>query len=309
MQKKIPVIIDCDPGIDDSFALLYALNSTKLDVLCVVSVAGNVSLRMTTSNACNLLANIVSTVPVYAGSESPLNGNPLQAKFDHGVCGLGKYEFKENKLSNFVDGDGIEKVSQTIQQSDQPVTILALGPLTNIAKLIQTYPQVLYNVKEIIIMGGGVTKGNYTKYAEFNILSDPLAANIVFQSGVSCKIVPLETTESCRFNKEFFIKISQSSSIKAQLLTSIINTNTSISSMSKQDVWWIHDMIAAVVLTNPEFFEFEPMIVDVQTKASATIGQTVFKQQLSSNNNPNCYLVTTNKAEMIKNHACNVLTQ
>ncbi len=307
-EHKIPVIIDCDPGIDDSFAIYFALNSSMLDVVSIVSVAGNVPLSMTTSNACNLLGLVNSNVPVFAGSDGPLIGDAIEAKYAHGVNGLGGYVFKKEYTSNLQQGNGIEQMARILKSSEQPITIFAIGPLTNIAKLVLAYPDLVGKIDQVVVMGGGVIKGNYSSSAEFNIVADPLAAKVVFDAGLTCKIVPLDTTEYCYFDKEFLQALNQSSSLKAKTLYDIVNAKHNIESKEEDSKFYFHDMVTVMAVTNPQLFEFMPLHVDVELDGKITKGQTVFDQRSFNRNEPNSLLVTTKLREEIVAVALEVLT-
>lgn len=307
-DKRIPVIIDCDPGIDDSFAIYYALNQPKLDILALVSVAGNVPLSMTTSNACNLLHLVSSDVPVFAGSDGPLMGKAIEAKYAHGVNGLGGYVFQEDNQENLVEGNAIDKMAELLKDSLEPITIIAVGPLTNIAKLVLTYPNLKPKIKDVFVMGGGVIKGNYSSSAEFNIVADAMAAKIVFDAGLDVKIVPLDTTEYVSFNKKFMNDLKMANTLKSKTLHDIVDAKTGVNSVADDYQWFIHDMVTIVAITHPELFIFTALHVDVELNGTITKGQTVFDQRSSRRNDPNCYLVSTTQSEAIVEHCKEVLT-
>jgi non-specific riboncleoside hydrolase len=307
-EKQIPVIIDCDPGIDDSFAIYYALNHPKLNVLALVSVAGNVPLSMTTSNACNLLHLLSSDIPVLEGSDGPLMGKAIEAKYAHGINGLGGYIFKEISEKNLVEGNAIDKIAEILESSKEPITIIAMGPLTNIAKLILTYPNLVKCLKDIVIMGGGITKGNYTSSAEFNIAADPMAAKIVIDAGLNVKLLPLDTTEFVSFNKTFMQDLKKADTLVSRTLYQIVDAKQGIETFEEDYPWFIHDMVAVVAVTHPELFDFSAVHVDVELNGTITKGQTVFDQRSFRKNEPNNTLVSTSKQEEIVNHCKEILT-
>ncbi|MBD3355419.1 HAD-IA family hydrolase [Candidatus Woesearchaeota archaeon] len=183
------IIIDTDPGHDDALALMLAAKSKELDIAAVTTVAGNSTIENTTRNARYILRLLDrEDIPVYSGSERPLKRELVQAVV-HGKSGLeGIDPTNEPKLN----GRAVEEISN-IAENNEDITLITLGPLTNIAKAIKQYPDAMKQVKEIVMMGGAVNvPGNKSKYAEFNIFVDPDAADIVFRFPVKKTLVPLD---------------------------------------------------------------------------------------------------------------------
>ena len=184
------VIIDTDPGIDDAMALLYALKSPELDVLAITTVAGNSTIENTTRNARYLLEQInLSSIPVYSGAAKPLVKDFKTATV-HGKSGLQGIDPKnEPKLTNNAD----EKIIEIIEANPNEVTIIALGPLTNVAKAFKANPETMSLAKGMVIMGGAIDiPGNMGNSSEFNLFVDPEAADIVFRSPIKKMLVPLD---------------------------------------------------------------------------------------------------------------------
>ncbi len=308
MNNKIPVIIDCDPGIDDSFALYYALNSPLLEVIGVVSVAGNVPLTQTTANACNLLAFANSDVPVFAGSDGPLIGLPIKTSRSHGSSGLGNFVFPDHNTDNLVEHQALERVAHLIETYERPITVVAIGPLTNVAKLMLVYPHLKTKIQQLVIMGGGIVSGNYSSSAEFNIASDPYAAKVVIDAGLNCTIVPLDTTETCHFNQAWLLALQASHASKANMLFEIVNSKTEVNLMKHDDIYFIHDLVAMLVVTKPEYFDFKEVHVDVELCGDITKGQTLFDQRTNRCQKPNCILASTDQFAQLRAHALKVLT-
>ncbi|MBL1227805.1 nucleoside hydrolase [Enterococcus sp. BWB1-3] len=192
-MKKI--LIDCDPGHDDALAIIMALaNAEKLKVLGITTIGGNQTLAKVTKNARNILHFLHSEIPLAAGQEGPLVKSLKTAPEAHGESGMeGPYfEGAEYPVSQM---NGVEFLYRKILQAEGKVTIAALGPLTNIALLLKSHPEVLPLIEEIVLMGGGISHGNQTPLAEFNIYVDPEAAEIVFQSGLQIVMAGLDVTE------------------------------------------------------------------------------------------------------------------
>ncbi|MFQ7233864.1 MAG: nucleoside hydrolase, partial [Enterococcus hulanensis] len=189
------LLIDCDPGHDDALAIMAALANPKyFNVLGITTIGGNQTLKKVTENAKNILSFLNANVPLAAGQAGPLV-KPLQtAPEAHGATGMdGPY---------FVGADypiastnGVQFLAEKIRTNKDKVTLVALGPLTNIALLIKNYPELLSQIEEISLMGGGIHHGNQTPLAEFNIYVDPDAAEIVFQSGIPIIMSGLDVTE------------------------------------------------------------------------------------------------------------------
>ena len=193
------VIIDTDPGTDDAIALIAALNSPELDVLALTIVTGNASLEDATRNSLGLLACLSrSDIPVYVGADTPLVGKFEFAENYHGPGGMTTP--LPEPASAPIPTPAERYIRDAARDSDGDLTIIALGPLTNVALAIQNEPDIMKQVKEIFVMGGAVeVGGNVTPYAEFNIYDDPRAANVVFGSGIPITLVGLDVCERVAF--------------------------------------------------------------------------------------------------------------
>ncbi|SNT37224.1 purine nucleosidase/pyrimidine-specific ribonucleoside hydrolase [Asanoa hainanensis] len=188
------VIVDCDPGHDDALALLLAVGDPRLRVLGVTTVAGNQTLDKTTRNALRMLALAgVDGVPVAAGCDRPLVGDLSVAEYIHGVSGLDGPDL-DLPVADVAGVHAVELMRRLITESAEPVTLIALGPLTNVALLLRRHPEVAPGVRRIVFMGGSTGRGNTTPYGEFNIVTDPEAADIVLRSGLPTTMIGLNVT-------------------------------------------------------------------------------------------------------------------
>jgi inosine-uridine nucleoside N-ribohydrolase len=188
------IILDCDPGHDDAIALLLALASPEVQLLGVTTVAGNQTLEKTTANAIRVLDHIGrSDVPVAAGAARPLVRELRVAAEVHGESGLDGPELPPASREP-VPEHAIEWIARTLTARTDPVTLVAIGPLTNVALLLARYPEVETRIERIVLMGGAYGEGNVTPAAEFNIWVDPEAAQRVFTSGVPLAMVGLDVT-------------------------------------------------------------------------------------------------------------------
>lgn len=189
-----PILLDCDPGHDDAIALLLALASPELDLLGVTTVAGNQTLDKTTANALRVLELAGrDDVPVAAGADRPLARELFIAAYVHGETGMDGPALPEPQ-GEPVPEHAVDFLAERILGSDRPVTIVPVGPLTNVALLLARYPEVVASVERIVLMGGAIAEGNVTPAAEFNIYVDPEAAWRVFRSGLPLTMIGLDVT-------------------------------------------------------------------------------------------------------------------
>ncbi len=194
------VVIDCDVGVDDALALILAFHSPELEVEAVTGVSGNVSLDLVFQNIQKVLS-LIEPCPkpmIARGADRPLKGEPVYAHSFHGDSGLGKARIavKKGKANwETFSGRADQLIVELARQAPGEVTLIATGPLTNVALAIRKDPEGMRKLREVVIMGGAVrTKGNITPAAEFNFFVDPLAAKIVFESGLPVTLVPLDVT-------------------------------------------------------------------------------------------------------------------
>jgi len=187
-----PTILDCDPGHDDAIALLLALASPELDLLGVTTTYGNQTLAKTTANALRVLELVERTdVEVAAGAERPLERELVVAAHVHGDSGLDGPSLPEATTAPAAE-DATAFIAGVVARAPQPVSIVATGPLTNVARYLQT--QGPEGVERIVLMGGAIAEGNFTPAAEFNIWCDPEAAALVFESGLDVTMIGLDVT-------------------------------------------------------------------------------------------------------------------
>ena len=190
----IPVLIDCDPGQDDALALLLALGSPELDVLGVTAVAGNQTVDKTTANALRVLELAGRMdIPVAAGAAGPLAGELVVAADAHGETGLDGVDLPLPSTEP-VAQHAKDFLAAKLAASDRPVTLVALGPLTNVALLLDAHQEAAAKIDRLVLMGGAIHEGNQTASAEFNIWIDPEAAARVFESGLDVTMVGLDVT-------------------------------------------------------------------------------------------------------------------
>jgi purine nucleosidase len=199
-MSRTRVLIDTDPGVDDAVAILLALASPELDVVGVVAVNGNVSIDKTALNARRIVALAGRhDIPVAAGCARPLSEQLLEDSVVHGHDGLGDLEWGEPAVP-LDPRDGVEFIAELIEEG--PLTIVAIGPLSDLAVLLQRHPGIERRVEHLVIMGGASFEGNVTPAAEFNIWADPEAARLVFEAEWPITLMPLDLTHQAFLNDD-----------------------------------------------------------------------------------------------------------
>ena len=265
---KRPIIIDTDPGIDDAVALAIALFAEELDVKLLTTVAGNVSLEKVTLNTLKLLTLYNKNVPVAKGAYKPLMRPVIDASGIHGETGMDGFDFPEPNTSLLLDKTAIEAMRDVIVGSDEKITLIGLGPLTNIANFINVYPELLDRIEEVIIMGGAVGRGNSGVYAEFNFHVDPEAASILFNSGLKVTVATIEPGLKALVYPEDSAKIKEMHEI-GEMFYALFSKyrggsfNTGLK---------MYDSCAIAYLLAPEMFETVTTRVAVETNGEHTAG-------------------------------------
>ncbi len=266
------VIIDTDPGTDDALALMMALNSPDLRVDGITTVGGNASLAHTTRNALRLMEYLgVHDVPIAAGASRPLHRSFTYAYHFHGSAGLG-VRLPEPKAKP--DGPPADElIYRLASASPGQFTIVAIGPLTNIARAVQEYPDIPDKVNDIVVMGGAVeVPGNITPHAEFNIYDDPWAANIVFSSSVPVTLVGLDVTHQTFFHRDegpsWFTGKLKSAQLGNRILANRFRARRDL------DEFHIHDPLAVAAVITPNILKYRRASVSVVTEGEMR-GRTI----------------------------------
>jgi inosine-uridine nucleoside N-ribohydrolase len=196
------IVLDCDPGHDDAIALLLALASPEVEVVGVTTVHGNQTLEKTTTNALKLLEFVSRTdVPVAAGADRPIRREPFVAEYVHGASGMDGPTLPQ-PTTQPVAQHAIDFLAETIHASDEQITLVPTGPLTNIGLFLARHPDAAAKVERIVLMGGAIGEGNVTPAAEFNIWCDPESADRVFTSGLDVTMIGLDVTHQALFGAE-----------------------------------------------------------------------------------------------------------
>jgi len=267
------VILDCDPGHDDAFAIMLAVQN--LDVLGITTIGGNCTLENVTKNALKILEVLDRTdISVYKGHSCPLVMPLVTAPQFHGETGLDGPILPEPMIKA-QEKHAVDFIIDTVMNTED-VTLIATGPLTNIAAAINKAPQIVKRIKELSIMGGSVTFGNWTPAAEFNIYVDPEAAYRVFNSGLHIKMSGINLTRQCCLTHEHvnqFREIgTKTANLAADLTEYFIGATVKSASLTGANM---HDACAVAWLVDPSLIKAADMHIDIELKGELTRGMTV----------------------------------
>ncbi|WP_156312243.1 nucleoside hydrolase [Lysinibacillus contaminans] len=300
-MRKIPVIIDTDPGIDDAMMLTYACASEELDILLVTTAAGNISQDKTNYNARAFLSYIGANVEVAQGLDKPILRELEVAEDIHGESGLGNVDLPAPTLP-CSERPAIQAMVETLLASPVPVTIVATGPLTNIAALLLAHPEVKSKIKVISWMGGSAVGGNMSPTAEFNAYVDPHAVEIVFRSGLPIVMSGLDVTHKAYVTVEETQRIAaigtDFSDKVVKMLTFYLGVmkRTPFHAENYDSTIRFHDLCAVAYVLSPELFEGQDCYVEVSLDG-VTAGTTVVDYMGASGKTPNVKVLHSVKRE------------
>jgi purine nucleosidase len=261
------IIIDTDPGIDDAIAILYALRS-GMDIVAITTVAGNIGLPVTTRNAGRIAALADSSVPIYAGAATSLDGDVKPTTDIHGNDGLGGVTFPEPARSVEVD-DAVGAITRHIGLSDPgSIQLFCLGPLTNLARLILEAPDVAVKLGPVIAMGGAVEEpGNVGPRAEFNIAHDAKAAQVVFSAGLDFTLIPLDATRQFRADQPYIDRLRRTDTPASNACASLIDAYFAGTSGAQSRP--LHDPCVPLFAARPDLFRVEKRKLKVDLRTGA----------------------------------------
>ena len=271
-----PIILDCDPGHDDAMAILLARGCPDIDLRAITTVASNQTLEKTTLNArrvCSVAR--IADVPIYAGCDRPLVRPQIIAADVHGESGLDGPVFGEPTVP-VQDEHAVDFLVRTLMASDGDITLVPVGPLTNIAMALRREPAIAQRTAGVVLMGGAYTRGNRTPAAEFNILADPEAAAIVFEAGWPVTMVGLDLTHQAGATTDVLSQIealgTELSKIVIELLKFFGRTYYEVEGMPAPPV---HDPCAVARVARPDLVTVQDAFVAVETHGTWTAGMTV----------------------------------
>ena len=295
-MSKRPIIIDTDPGIDDALAIAIALFSEELDVKLITTVAGNVSLENVTLNTLRLLHFFGKDVPVAKGAAEPLIVEFVDASNVHGKTGMEGYDFPEPKQELLLEEHAVNAMRRVIMESPEPVTLVPIATLTNIALLFAMYPEVKTNIREIVMMGGSATRGNKGVMSEFNIATDPEAAQMVFQCGLPIVMAGLDVGLKALVlpeDSEEIKKMNKTGDMAYHLFKRY--RGGSFGTGLK-----MYDSCAIAYLLCPELFEVVETYVGVELHGTMTAGCTVVDLRGYLHKEPNAKVCMDNDGEKFR---------
>ena len=274
MQKE-KIILDCDPGHDDAVAIMLAAINPKIELLGITVVAGNQKLEKTVNNALKVCNHLNLNVPVYSGMSRPMIREQLIADDIHGEPGLDGPKFEELKIKA-EDKHAVNFIIDTLMNSDEKITLVPTGPLTNIGMAIRFEPRIIEKINRIVLMGGSYQLGNMTPAAEFNILADPDAAHIVFSSGVKIVMMGLDLTRQASATKEVVEKIKSLNNKASKLFVDLME----FFAASQKNVYgWsappVHDPTTIAYIIDPECIEVKPMFCEIELWSERSYGRTL----------------------------------
>jgi inosine-uridine nucleoside N-ribohydrolase len=271
-----PVILDVDPGHDDAVALMLACGHPDLDLLAVTTVAGNVSLEKTTRNALRVLSLVGCTdVPVGAGSPGPLERSLHTAEDIHGKSGLdGPEEIPEAGFEPDERG-AVALIAATLRASTEPVTLVPVGPLTNVAAFLHEHPDLKDRIAHISLRGGSMGLGNTTPAAEFNIYVDPEAAREVFESGLPITMSGLDITHQAGAGPEERERLRATGRVGGLVAGFLDYFAATYERVFGFDAPPLHDPVAVAAVLEPALLKTRPMRVDIECESDLTRGETV----------------------------------
>ncbi|MBR2668779.1 MAG: nucleoside hydrolase [Solobacterium sp.] len=290
-EKKIPLILDGDPGHDDAIAWVIAASDPRFEVKAITAVAGNQTLAKVSENARKIAALLNLDVEVAMGRDIPLLEDLMTGGDYHGTTGLDGPVLPDPVYS-FSELSAVEMMAKVLQESEEPVIIIATGPQTNVAALLLTHPELKEKIRLISIMGGGLRNGNWTSTAEFNILNDPESAYIEFHAGVPLLMCGLDVTEQAIIYPEEWEEIRKLGNPVAETVASWLDFFI----IKLKELGWdgatLHDPCAVLALIHPEIFTMKDCYVEIVLDGEYTRGMTMADYRGTTGNPPNCRVVT-----------------
>ena len=274
------IIIDTDPGTDDALAIMLALNSPELDVRAITVVPGNVNADLVLDNALRIVSLAGRCdIPIAAGASHPLFQKLITAEFWHGKNGLGNIQLPPSKCK--VDPSfGPDLIIKLVHASPHEITLVPVGPLTNIALAVEKDPSIVPLVKEVILMGGSITGGNVNAAAEANVYNDPEAAQVVFQAGWDSLVMSgLEVGNKAVFTAKHLDQLGRTHGPINDFIHSILKYLEGLTQQFGGAGVQMYDPSAVAIAIDASLVKVQEMHVDVETRGDFTRGETVGNRQ------------------------------
>lgn len=285
-MSKIPVIIDCDPGLDDVVALLVAAVDERLDIRAVTVVGGNQTLEKVGNNTLKVLSFAGVNLPVGFGFSKPMVRDLVTAPEVHGEDGLYGVKLPDTQLKKS-KLHALDLMAKVLRESEEKVVLIGLGPLTNIAMLLIRFPELKDKIERISLMGGAIYGGNCTAAAEFNIFTDPEGADVVFKSGIPITMCGLDVTHKAIVFKEDIERIKSVDNGVGKIMGEILENLSKYHSQDGFEGCYLHDPVAVLSVANPDIITTIPMKVDIELRGEFTTGATIGNFDKRFNKEPN----------------------
>ncbi|BDE88530.1 Pyrimidine-specific ribonucleoside hydrolase rihA [uncultured Flavonifractor sp.] len=296
-MERRPVFIDCDPGIDDAVALMMAFQAAELDVRGISAVAGNVGLERTLGNALKIVELSGAAAPVYAGADRPMFGAPIAAEHFHGEDGLLGAELPA-PVRMPEAGPAWEALRREAEAWGGALEVVATGPLTNLGIALSLYPELAGLVRCVTMMGGAAAFGNTTPAAEFNVLADPEAAELVFRSGIPVVMCGLDVTHSTYITAREVEELAALGSVQARLAAYFMGSGIEENARQfRTGGAPLHDPCAMMYAIDRSLFESKPCWIGVERHGKVTRGKTVTDAYSDAKRTANARLVTGSDRE------------
>lgn len=276
-MNKLPIIIDCDPGHDDAVMLMLAVGSNRFDIRAITTSAGNQTQQKTLTNALKIVNLLGTDIPVYKGSDKPLFRELIIADYVHGEMGMDGPILPE-PVRQHEPLPAIEAMATILRESQEKVTLVPTGPLTNIATFLLAYPDLKSRIERISLMGGGAFRGNITPTAEFNIYVDPEAAAVVFKSGVPITMCGLDVTHKALVFQEDIDRFRSIGNQAGNVFAELMDFFSIFYRSERPELEGgaaLHDPCAIAWLIDPSMFTSKLCYVDVEVAGTLTRGTTV----------------------------------
>ncbi len=302
MARK--VIIDTDPGIDDAVAITMALFDPALEVVAITATAGNVFPAQATRNVQTIIEQLDPPRWPRVGAAPEDNPLPCDGRQLHGQNGLGNVDFPFAELAKAHPAEKL--LCDEIRAAPEEITVLCLGPLSNIARAMQRDPELPSLIGRLVISGGTIaTASRMSPVADFNIFCDPMSARRVIKSATTKTMVPMDLTYELNFTFEFLEKLPSDSTRAGKFLRQILPfVYRSQRQMLGCEHINLHDVGVLCALTNPELYETEMMAADVETEGELTNGMVVFDRRRSANRQWRPNIEVALKADMPAVYDC-----
>ena len=286
-MKKRKIILDCDPGHDDAIAIMLAARHPTIDLLGITIVAGNQTLNKTLVNGLNVCQKLDINVPIHAGMPKPIMREQIVADNIHGESGLDGPKFAP-LVRKAESKHAIQYIIDTLMNSDGDITLVPVGPLTNIAVAMRMQPAILPKIREIVLMGGAYGTGNFTPSAEFNIYADPEAARVVFTSGVPLVMMGLDLTNQTTCTADVISRMKKVGGPAGELFSDIM----SFTLKTQYENYGlaggpVHDATCIGYLINPDAFKMQDMYVEIDVNNGPCYGRTVCDELGVTGKQPN----------------------